>query len=218
MTLDDVTRKLGQMTGYSRAHFQKAFGPVAGLKAHRAWEATAKAGGDITLSDGTVVWECEVDAVHAALTEAAEEEAWEAAARPARAARAEQQAAGKLADSGAREACGGSTREPEGARGRFDLVPLELVRTVAVHLTKGAEKYAPNAWRSGMPYSRCISSALRHLLQFAAGQTDEDHLAAAICNLTFIATYREDIAAGRLPASLDDRYVPPAPETTASGG
>ncbi len=118
-----------------------------------------------------------------------------------------------LSDSGAREADragGGSAREPEGERGRFDLVPLEAVQAVAVHLGKGAAKYEAHNWRKGMAYSRCISSALRHLMQFAAGRTDEDHLAAVACNVVFLLTYRADVAAGKLPATLDDRYQPEA--------
>jgi hypothetical protein len=117
-----------------------------------------------------------------------------------------------LKDSGAREAdrAGGATREPEGERGDFSLLPLAPLQAVAAHLAKGAVKYAPNAWRAGMSYRRCISSALRHLLQFSAGMTDEDHLAACACNVLFLLQYRADITAGRLPASLDDRFKPPS--------
>lgn len=118
-----------------------------------------------------------------------------------------------LADSGERapDRAGGAAREPEGERGQFDLLPLVPLQAVAVHLGRGAAKYAPNAWRRGMAFSRCISSATRHLLQFSAGMTDEDHLAAAVCNLLFLMQYSNDIAQGTLPATLDDRYTPPGP-------
>lgn len=55
----------------------------------------------------------------------------------------------------------------------------------------GAAKYAPRNWEKGMPYSRCIDSALRHINKFQRGWTDEDHLAAAVWNLTAIIHFEE---------------------------
>lgn len=56
----------------------------------------------------------------------------------------------------------------------------------AVHLTKGAKKYAKRNWMKaqGMAeYLRFKESALRHFLQWFWGRTDEDHAAAAIFNI-----------------------------------
>jgi hypothetical protein len=117
-----------------------------------------------------------------------------------------------LSDSGAREADragGAAVREPEGERGDFTLLPFEAMRVLAAHFTKGGVKYGdPHNYRKGLRLTRCLSSALRHLMQYAAGMSDEDHLAAAGCNVVMALQLRADIEAGRLPTSLDDRFKP----------
>lgn len=46
-------------------------------------------------------------------------------------------------------------------------------------------------WEKGMPFSRYVDSAKRHLDQFVMGMTDEDHLAAACWNLIAIMHHQE---------------------------
>lgn len=56
----------------------------------------------------------------------------------------------------------------------------------AIHLTKGAIKYAKRNWMkaSGQEeLDRFRESALRHFLQWYWGETDEDHAAAVIFNV-----------------------------------
>lgn len=56
----------------------------------------------------------------------------------------------------------------------------------AVHLTKGAKKYAKRNWMkaSGIPeHDRFKESALRHFLQWYRGEIDEDHAAAVFFNI-----------------------------------
>ena len=56
----------------------------------------------------------------------------------------------------------------------------------AVHLTKGAKKYAKRNWMkaAGEPeYLRFKESALRHFLQWYRGDVDEDHAAAVYFNI-----------------------------------
>lgn len=56
----------------------------------------------------------------------------------------------------------------------------------AVHLTKGAVKYAKRNWMlaSGdAERDRFKESALRHFLQWYKGDTDEDHAAAVLFNI-----------------------------------
>jgi hypothetical protein len=60
---------------------------------------------------------------------------------------------------------------------------------LAEHLRKGAEKYSPFNWVKGMPVSRCIDSLGRHLYAVRCFEQDEDHYAAALCNIVFILTY-----------------------------
>ena len=55
----------------------------------------------------------------------------------------------------------------------------------------GEEKYARANWRECKDNQTYKESAIRHLIQYMGGQTDEDHLAAATCNL-FILMDLED--------------------------
>jgi hypothetical protein len=68
----------------------------------------------------------------------------------------------------------------------------------------GAEHYGENNWAKGIPISRCIASLHRHLLQYEAGATDEDHIANLVCNAAFIMHFETMIRRGLLPKELDD--------------
>jgi hypothetical protein len=68
----------------------------------------------------------------------------------------------------------------------------------------GAEKYAPRNWERGLPVSRSMASLCRHLMKYQQGCTDEDHVAAIMCNAMFIAHTEEMCKRGVLPMSLLD--------------
>jgi hypothetical protein len=90
----------------------------------------------------------------------------------------------ELQDGGKREEFNsGAVREPEGEKPRYDLIPPLPLQRLAVNMTKGAKKYGDNNWTKGMPTSRMLSSAMRHLEQARMGMTDEDHLAAVVFNV-----------------------------------
>ena len=63
---------------------------------------------------------------------------------------------------------------------RKDIFALML--DVAKHFENGALKYGEHNWEKGIPISRYIDSALRHLMKDLAGETDEDHAAAFVWN------------------------------------
>jgi hypothetical protein len=98
----------------------------------------------------------------------------------------------------------GSRRDSQTGKGRFDLLPPEAIRRYAELLERGSDKYGDRNWELGQPYSRLVSSMLRHAFQAAAGQTDEDHLAAVLFNAGALITFQERIAAGLLPPELND--------------
>lgn len=97
-----------------------------------------------------------------------------------------------LADSGARaDYTTGATREPSTGKGRYDLIsPIALMR-LARHYENGAIKYTDRNWEKGIPISRCIDSAMRHLTQYMAGWNNEDHLAAVMWNIAAIMHFEE---------------------------
>jgi hypothetical protein len=98
----------------------------------------------------------------------------------------------------------GAQRDARAGKGRYDLLPPRGMKAVAIRFEGGADKFGSRNWEKGMPLSWFLDSAMRHAFQALAGQTDEDHAAAAAWNwLCFIET-RERIAAGLLPVELDD--------------
>jgi hypothetical protein len=103
---------------------------------------------------------------------------------------------------------GGGVREAVGDRARFELLlPLgvpyseQLLTRCAVHMAKGAQKYASRNWEAFSDedaLERCQSSALRHIHQWMTGVDDgEDHAAAVVFNL---------MAAEHVKAKLEGRY------------
>jgi len=56
-------------------------------------------------------------------------------------------------------------------------------------LELGAQKYSRFNWTKGMPITRCLDSLGRHISKIK--KTNEDHIAAIMCNLMFIIHYHE---------------------------
>lgn len=111
----------------------------------------------------------------------------------------------ELQDSGERQTFDtGAQRDSETGKGRFDLLSPFVTERDAILKEKGALKYAPRNWEKGMPFSRCLDSALRHINKYQRGFNDEDHLAAARWNLAAIMHFEEMIRRGLLPESLND--------------
>jgi len=111
----------------------------------------------------------------------------------------------EVKDSGERqEFYTGAVRDREVGKGRFDLLPAYALTRLAKHYENGAKKYYDRNWEKGMPLSRYLDSAMRHLVKYLGGSREEDHLAAVAWNaLGYIETeYR--IEKGILPADLDD--------------
>ena len=108
----------------------------------------------------------------------------------------------EIKDSGVREDFeGGAVRDTEEGKPRYDLIPPTALKRLAIHYANGAKKYNEHNWTKGIPISRCIASLMRHVFQFVAGGTDEDHASAIIFNVMCIVHYQE---IGR--TDLDDRF------------
>ncbi len=113
--------------------------------------------------------------------------------------------AGDLKDSGERRVFGtGAQRDRGQLKGRPDLRPVHALHRLDLHMEKGAKKYAARNWELGMPLSEFYNSAARHAEKLLAGYTDEDHEAAWLWNVACFIETRERVAAGLLPAELDD--------------
>lgn len=97
---------------------------------------------------------------------------------------------------------------------RLDLIPVEPLLRLAAVYGLGCAKYDdpptsehPNPianFRKGIPISRCVSSARRHLIAYAEGDQSEDHLAQAAWNCFTMLLVDMEVRAGRLPEGLGD--------------
>lgn len=74
------------------------------------------------------------------------------------------------------------------------LIAPNAILTLGAVYTYGAEKYAPDNWRKGLSHRECISSALRHIFKWLAGETADaesglHHLAHAAWNCLTVVEY-----------------------------
>jgi hypothetical protein len=110
-----------------------------------------------------------------------------------------------LKDSGERrEFTTGAVRDCATGKGRYDLIPPEAVRALALQLEVGAIKYTDRNWEKGIPLSKYFDSAARHLFKYMEGERDEDHLVSALWNVACMVATRERIRKGVLPKELGD--------------
>ena len=98
----------------------------------------------------------------------------------------------------------GALREKRDGKGRFDLLsPYALLRVARIH-EKGSKKYSARNWEKGMKLSLFFDSALRHMVKYMMGMTDEDHLAQAVWNLDCLMHFEAMIELGLAPKELND--------------
>jgi hypothetical protein len=98
----------------------------------------------------------------------------------------------------------GATRDKSGGKGRYDLItPIGLKRLAGVY-ERGAVNHGDRNWEKGLPMSRCVESAIRHIYQFIEGMRDEDHLGQAAWNLFAAMHVEEMVKRGLLPKELDN--------------
>jgi len=111
----------------------------------------------------------------------------------------------EVKDSGQRQEFeSGAVRDIQEGKGRYDLLPTRAIRRLARHYENGAVKYGENNYLKGMPMSRFLDSALRHLFKALEGHQDEDHLIACAWNLLAIVEFQERIDDGIMDKKWDD--------------
>jgi len=81
--------------------------------------------------------------------------------------------------------------------------PYVMVR-LGGHFTAGASKYGDRNWEKGQTFEHVNSSFLRHYNAWLMGETDEDHLIAALWNLHALVHFEEMIKRGKLDPALND--------------
>jgi hypothetical protein len=103
----------------------------------------------------------------------------------------------KIKDSGERSIYDtGAQRDNHESKGRFDLMSCPALLRLARWYEMGAKKYEDRNWEKGIPVSRCVDAAFRHLVKYVMGCNDEDHLAAVAWNvfaIMFYEYYKKDM-------------------------
>ena len=80
----------------------------------------------------------------------------------------------------------GFTRDVQGNKPRYDLIPLPMLKRVAELYARGASKYGDSNWKladTDEELQRFKASAFRHFVAWMDDETDEDHMAAVVFNL-----------------------------------
>lgn len=96
-----------------------------------------------------------------------------------------------IKDSGERtEFATGAVRDMHIGKGRMDLLPWKAIMQVSKHCENGAIKYGEHNVDRGIPAHSLIDSGMRHAAKFIAGETDEDHLVAAVWNFLWLLEMR----------------------------
>ena len=103
----------------------------------------------------------------------------------------------------------GATRDSSMGKGRFDLMPDVALTRVAKVYERGANNHGARNWEKGLPISRMLDSAIRHITQHKMSKymphlREEDHLAHAAWNILGAIHELEMIELGLLPIELDD--------------
>jgi hypothetical protein len=91
-------------------------------------------------------------------------------------------------DSGKRQSFKtGMVRDVQDDKPRYDLIYKPLLKRWAELMSRGAKKYGERNWEKAATQEelgRFLASANRHFEQWMAGDTDEDHGAAVLFNMT----------------------------------
>jgi hypothetical protein len=104
----------------------------------------------------------------------------------------------------------GAKRDDNKKKGAYELISPLALRRLALVYERGIEQKGARTWEKGIPFSRCVQSAIRHIFQYLEGMRDEDHLMQACWNLIAIAHFEECIKRRILPKELNDlpKYFP----------
>ena len=93
---------------------------------------------------------------------------------------------------------------------RYDLLPKEGLDAMARVYAFGATKYSDHNWRFGYEWYKSIASALRHMMAFQDGETNDPesglpHPAHAMFHMAALLTWLEEQGEGA-QNPMDDRW------------
>jgi hypothetical protein len=104
-------------------------------------------------------------------------------------------------DSGQRqEFSTGMKRDIQTDKPRYDLLDWPMIKRWAELMQRGAVKYGENNWKKAATQEeldRFRASALRHLIQWFNGESEEDHAAAVCFNIAGAEMVKEKLKAAK---------------------
>jgi hypothetical protein len=110
-----------------------------------------------------------------------------------------------LKDSGERQSFEtGAVRDTAAGKPLLGLLPSWALLAWAWVMEAGARKYAARNWEKGMPMSRYIESAKRHLEAYQMGFRDEPHLWQALWNVGGAVHTQIMVYIGAYPSTFYD--------------
>ena len=68
----------------------------------------------------------------------------------------------------------------------WDELDMPALRRAAQAMHNGIATHGKGNWRKGIDKSTCLNHLYEHLAQYQSGNTDEDHLAHAMCRLMML--------------------------------
>lgn len=98
---------------------------------------------------------------------------------------------------------------------QWSLVDFESLEPLVEVLEFGAEKYAPNNWKKGLPITKTMESLLRHAFAYLSGEDNDpesgaSHIGHIMCNAMFITHMTEN------KPEFDDRLIKDQPKVDDS--
>lgn len=113
-------------------------------------------------------------------------------------------------DSGVREEyASGMRRDTQEGKPDYTLIHIPFLTRIAKHLGLGAIKYGEDNWmkaNSRAELKRFRKSAVRHMVQWWNGETDEDHMAAVCFNLMAAEYVKDRLESEGEPQEDDTKY------------
>ena len=89
-------------------------------------------------------------------------------------------------------------------KGAYYLISPIAMHRIAQTMAEGAVKYNDRNWEKGIPMSNYVDSIMRHMNQYLAGASDEDHLAHAAANIMMLLHTETMVKKMELPNTLND--------------
>ena len=85
---------------------------------------------------------------------------------------------------------GGFKREGKEGKIDYTLIPLDVLKDLAIHYTSGAIVHGEDNWKKAKDIKTFKKSAARHFVAILNGDEDEDHYSALVWNINCLKWFK----------------------------